>query len=271
MSSSESFPIDQLSTEALQAARVIRERAGASAIDLAMVLGTGLGPIAEAVEQPIVIPYGDLPGFPGGPGVTGHAKRLVIGQLEGKRVAMMQGRAHFYEQGDANAMRKPLETLHALGIDTLFLTNSAGGLHESWGAGVIAAISDHIAFSGVNPLIGTAGDRRFVPMNGAYDVALRTKLKTAAKGAGVTLHEGVYMWFSGPAFETPAEIRMAKILGADLVGMSTVPETILARYLGMRWWRPPPSPILARALAARLRAMTRRKRSRRGSRRISKH
>jgi purine-nucleoside phosphorylase len=228
------MPIETLSTDAKASAVLIRKVIGAEHIDLAVVLGTGLGPLADAVEAPAIFAYHDLPGFPGGAGVTGHAKRLVIGMLEGKRVAMFQGRAHYYEKGDAAAMRVPLETLRALGVSTLFLTNSAGGLHEAWGAGVIAAITDHIDYSGINPLIGLDGDRRFVPMGNAYDAELRAKLSIAAAKAGVVLHEGVYMWFSGPSFETPAEIRMAQRMGADLVGMSTVPETILARYLGLK-------------------------------------
>jgi purine-nucleoside phosphorylase len=233
MSATDPFPLDALTPEAREAARLVRAAAGPAAIDLAIVLGTGLGPLAETVEEAVILPYGDLPGFPGGPGVTGHAKRLVIGMLEGKRVAMLQGRAHYYEKGDAAAMRRPLETLHALGVSRLFLTNSAGGLREEWGTGVIAAITDHIALTGLNPLIGMEGDRRFTPLNHAYDPGLRKQLADAALETGVKLHQGVYMWFSGPSFETPAEIRMAAKMGADLVGMSTVPETILARYLGM--------------------------------------
>jgi purine-nucleoside phosphorylase len=223
-----------ISDESRAAAKLIRQRIGDRRIDIAVVLGTGLGPLADAVENPVIIAYGDLPGFPGGAGVTGHAKRLVIGTLEGKTVAMMQGRAHYYEHGDPRAMMKPLETMVALGVETLFLTNSAGSLREEWGVPAVVAISDHIAYSGLSPLIGIPGDRRFVPLVDCYDPALRATLQTAAQKAGIALPEGVYMWFSGPAFETPAEIRLAKILGADLIGMSTVPETILARYMGLR-------------------------------------
>jgi purine-nucleoside phosphorylase len=228
------MPVETLSSEAREAARIVRRTIGEATIDLAIVLGTGLGGLAEAIENPVAFPYATLPGFPAGEGVTGHAKRLVIGRLEGRMVAMLQGRAHYYEQGDARVMLKPLETLLALGLDSVFLTNSAGGLREEWGAGAIAAIADHIAYSGVNPLIGMPGDRRFVPLNDAYDPGLRAILQAAAAEAKVRLPEGVYMWFSGPAFETPAEIRMAQRMGADLVGMSTVPETILARYLGLK-------------------------------------
>ena len=228
------FPAADLSAEALAASAHIRGKIGSSAIDIALVLGTGLGSLADAVDDAAVFAYSDLPGFPGGAGVTGHAKRLVIGMLEGKRVAMLQGRAHFYEHGQPDAMKVPLETLVALGIDTVFLTNAAGSLQETWAPGSLAIIADHINYAGTNPLIGYQGDRRFVPMTDAYDPALKRKLASAAKAAGIAMPEGVYMWFSGPCFETPTEIRMAQRMGADLVGMSTVPETILARYLGLK-------------------------------------
>jgi purine-nucleoside phosphorylase len=223
-----------VSVAAHAAAALIRMAAGDAPIDLAIVLGTGLGPLADAIVDPVIVPYGGLPGFPGGAGVTGHAKRLVIGGLEGRRVMAFQGRAHYYETGDPNAMRAPLQTLAALGVTTVLLTNSAGSLRPAWGPGTIALIGDHIAFSGLNPLIGTQGDARFVPMTDAYDPSLRAAITAAAAAEAIPLPEGVYMWFSGPSFETPAEIRMAQAMGADLVGMSTVPETIRARYLGLK-------------------------------------
>ena len=153
---------------------------------------------------------------------------------EGQTVALFQGRSHYYERGDANAMRVAIDTFRALGGETLLLTNAAGGLNQEWPPPALVAITDHINFSGTNPLIGHAGSDRFVPLTKAYDEALRTTLHEAARGANVELNEGVYMWFSGPSFETPAEIRAARILGADLVGMSTVPEVILARRAGLR-------------------------------------
>lgn len=202
--------------------------------ETAIVLGTGLGAIAEALEGAVAVPYGDLPGFPAA-GVSGHGARLVAGTWEGSRVLVLQGRTHYYEAGDAAAMRVPLAVVAGLGALQLLVTNSAGSLHPDWYPGSMALISDHINFSGLNPLIGTAGDDRFVPLAEAYDRHMRQRLKRAAVQAGVTaLREGVYMWFSGPSFETPAEVRMAKLLGADLVGMSTVPEVILARRLGLR-------------------------------------
>jgi purine-nucleoside phosphorylase len=195
---------------------------------LAFVLGSGLGVLADEVESPISIPYTEIPAFPQ-PSVAGHKGRLVVGELEGRRVALFQGRGHYYERGDPRAMAVAIETFKKLGGKTLFLTNAAGGLHAEWQPPALVAITDHINFSGANPLIGHASDDRFVPLTRAYDPALLATLKRAAKKADLTLHEGVYMWFNGPSFETPAEIRMAKILGADLVGMSTAPEVILAR------------------------------------------
>jgi purine-nucleoside phosphorylase len=200
---------------------------------LAFVLGSGLGPLADEAENAVAIPYTEIPGFPQ-PTVAGHKGRLVVGGLEGRRVALFQGRGHYYERGDPSAMAVLIEAFRTLGGETLFLTNAAGGLHTDWTPPSLVAITDHINFAGVNPLIGRAGDDRFVPLTRAYDPALLATLRAAAREAGVTLREGVYMWFNGPSFETPAEIRMAKLLGADLVGMSTVPEIILARLHGLR-------------------------------------
>jgi purine-nucleoside phosphorylase len=199
---------------------------------LAFVLGSGLGPLADEVEDAISIPYADIPGFPQ-PSVAGHKGRLVVGTLEGARVALFQGRGHYYERGDARAMAVAIETFAKLGGRTLFLTNAAGGLRTEWEPPALVAITDHINFAGTNPLIGHPGDDRFVSLTHAYDPTLSATLWRAAKAADVELHEGVYMWFNGPSFETPAEIRVAKLLGADLVGMSTVPEVILGRLHGL--------------------------------------
>jgi purine-nucleoside phosphorylase len=200
---------------------------------LGLVLGSGLGGLADEAEDALTIPYSEIPGFPA-PSVAGHAGRLVVGALEGRRVALFQGRGHYYERGDARAMFVAVETFKRLGGRTLFLTNAAGGLHAHWRPPALVAIVDHINFAGANPLIGLPADDRFVPMTEAYDRQLLASLKKAARSAKVELHEGVYMWFSGPSFETPAEIRAAKVLGADLVGMSTVPEVLIARYFGLR-------------------------------------
>ncbi len=212
---------------------VLRSRGLASLPPLAIVLGSGLGAFADEARDATAISYLDIPGFPI-PSVEGHAGRLVIGVIEGQRVALFQGRGHYYERGDANAMRIAIETFRKLGGETLLLTNAAGGLKTEWRPPALVAITDHINFSGTNPLIGHLGSDRFVPLTKAYDPALVAALHETASGADVELNEGVYMWFSGPSFETPAEIRAARILGADLVGMSTVPEVILARRAGLR-------------------------------------
>jgi purine-nucleoside phosphorylase len=222
-----------MTTDADKAIEVLRARGLSELPPLGVVLGSGLGPLADEVEGATAIAYQDLPGFPV-PTVSGHAGRLVVGRLEGKRVTLFQGRGHYYERGDARAMAVAIETFKRLGGRTLFLTNAAGGLREEWPPPALVSITDHINFAGANPLIGLHSDERFVPLTNAYDADLRYLLRHVALEAGVPLHEGVYMWFSGPSFETPAEIRAAKILGADLVGMSTAPEAILARLHGLR-------------------------------------
>ncbi|WP_199261971.1 purine-nucleoside phosphorylase [Paracoccus binzhouensis] len=213
-------------------ARLIRDRAGDAPPEYGLILGSGLGHLAAAV-QGVAIPYSELPGFPHA-GVSGHVPQLVVGQLQGRRVAVLGGRAHYYESGRADVMRLPLEVLKALGTERLILTNAAGSLRADLPPGALMLLSDHIAFAGTNPLIGEPSEARFVPMTDAHDPTLRAGLKTAAEAEGIALPEGVYCWFSGPSFETPAEIRAARILGADAVGMSTVPEVILARFLGLR-------------------------------------
>lgn len=201
--------------------------------DCAMVLGTGLGKLADDLEEAHALPYSAIPHFPRS-GVSGHSGQLMAGMMERKRVLIFQGRAHYYETGDPAAMRVPIAVVHALSAPPLVLTNAAGSLKRDIRPSSLVSITDHINFSGMNPLFTDRTDARFVSMTNAYDERLRKKMKLAAVQAGVTLNEGVYMWFSGPSFETPAEIRMARTLGADLVGMSTVPEVILARYYGLR-------------------------------------
>jgi len=220
-----------LETASALAARV-HAVAGTEPVKVGLILGSGLGHLAGAV-QGVAIDYADLPGFPHA-GVSGHTPQLVIGDLEGQRVAAFGGRAHYYETGNPAAMRLPLELLKALGADTLLLTNAAGSLVPTTPPGALMLLSDHINFSGLNPLIGEPSDARFVPMTAAHDPALRAALRDAAAAEGIDLPEGVYAWYSGPSFETPAEIRAIRILGADAVGMSTVPEVILARFLGLR-------------------------------------
>lgn len=199
---------------------------------VALVLGSGLGGLVEAVDDAVRVSYSKLPGFPES-GVSGHAGEVVAGTIGGKPVLLLSGRVHYYEKGDAAAMRPVLEVLKGLGIEKLILTNAAGSLREDLAPGSVMLIEDHINFSGTNPLIGEEDDARFVGMTSAYDSGLRGTIAKAAEAEGIALDTGVYMWFSGPSFETPAEIRMARVMGADAVGMSTVPEVILGRFLGL--------------------------------------
>lgn len=203
---------------------------------LALVLGSGLGVLADEVEDARVIPYGDIPHFPVST-APGHAGRLVAGRLAGKDVIVMQGRFHHYEGYPLERIAFPLRVYRALGVETLFLTNAAGGVNETFVPGDLMLISDHINLTGGNPCVGPNDDsigQRFFDMSKAYDPGLRSAARAAAAEIGMNLREGVYMWFSGPSFETPAEIRAARALGADAVGMSTVPETIAAVHCGLR-------------------------------------
>jgi len=219
--------------ESEQAASIIRSRAGDAAVDVALVLGTGLGAIAEHITAPTVIPYDDLPGF-ARPMVGGHEAELVVGGIGAVRIAVMKGRIHHYETGDVAAMRVPLETIALLGAHVVVLTNAAGSTRPEVKPGSLVVIRDHINLTGRNPLVGESGDARFVDLTSAYDPALRDRFTKAASESGRRISEGVYMWRSGPTFETPAEIHVARMMGADLVGMSTVPEVIIARHLGLR-------------------------------------
>ncbi len=221
-----------MTTKAEELAGLIRDRAGAAPVALGLVLGSGLGHLAEEVDG-VAIDYADLPGFPHA-GVSGHNPKLVIGELEGVRVAVFGGRAHYYESGRGDAMRLPLEVLKALGAGALIVTNAAGSMRADIPPGDLMLLRDHINFSGLNPLIGEPTDARFVPMKDAYDPEMRASLTAAAEAEGIALRHGVYAWYSGPSFETPAEIRAIRTLGGDAVGMSTVPEVILARFLGLR-------------------------------------
>jgi purine-nucleoside phosphorylase len=214
------------------AAKRLAEHFAGTIPELAIVLGSSLGGLADGVVSPRTLSYQEFAGFPV-PSVSGHAGELVTGTLSGRPVLMLKGRAHAYEHGDAAAMRPVIEALAQCGIKRLLLTNAAGSLRPSVGPGSIMLITDHINLAGMSPLFGETGDHRFVSLTNAYDAALAEKLRAAAKAEGVALAEGVYAWFSGPMFETPAEIRMAAIMGAHAVGMSTAPETILARRFGL--------------------------------------
>ena len=216
-----------------KAAAIIRSRASDKPVDVALVLGSGLAAIADQIADPTTIPYDDLPGF-ARPIVGGHAAELVIGTLGTAHVAVMKGRVHHYETGDVAAMRVPLETLALLGAGAVVLTNAAGSTRPELKPGTLMAVRDHINLTGQDPLIGESDDSRFVDLTTAYDPALRERFARAAAETGLRTGEGVYMWRSGPSFETPAEIQVARMLGADLVGMSTVPEVIMARHIGLR-------------------------------------
>jgi xanthosine phosphorylase len=218
------------------AANVIARRAPGFSPRLGLILGSGLGGLADAAEGAVEIEYTDLPGFPE-PGVAGHGGRLVLGRLGGLPVALLQGRRHIYEGGDPGAMRAPVRALRRTGALALLATNAAGSLRPESAPGSLMAISDHINMLGVNPLTGVNDDDvgpRFPNMAEAYDPALRGLLQRCADGLGIALPEGVYLAAHGPSFETPAEIRAFRTLGADAVGMSTVPEVILARHCGLR-------------------------------------
>ncbi|MDP2780647.1 purine-nucleoside phosphorylase [Devosia sp.] len=218
-----------------KASKTIHKIAGKQPIDAAIVLGSGLSAIGDLLADKITIPYSELKGFPGG-GVSGHGRDLLIGMLGGKRIAVLTGREHYYEHGNAAAMRPALEAMADLGAKTLLLTNSAGSLDARFQPGDLMLLSDHINYAGMNPLIGEPTDRRFVNMVNCYDPELRDKAHALAGRLDIKLGEGVYLWYSGPSFETVAEIQMAIRLGANAVGMSTAPEVILGRFLGMKVW-----------------------------------
>jgi purine-nucleoside phosphorylase len=202
---------------------------------LGLILGSGLGILAEEIENPIKIKYDEIPHFSKS-SVEGHAGQFVIGEFNGKEVMIMQGRTHYYEGLSMKKITFPVRLMKALGIEKLILTNSAGGVNTGYMAGDLMLISDHINFTANNPLIGENYDvlgPRFPDMSDTYDRALRIKIKDLAKALDIRLQEGVYMFNTGPTYETAAEVKMARVLGADAVGMSTVPEAIVANHSGM--------------------------------------
>lgn len=203
--------------------------------EIGIILGSGLGGVAELIENPTIIPYEDIPSFPVST-VEGHAGRLVIGSLGGKNVIAMQGRFHFYEGYPISEVVFPIRVLISMGIEKLIVTNAAGGVNKSFVPGDLMIIKDHINFTGNNPLIGPNLDSkgpRFLDMTWAYDRELIELAINAGKNLKLNLKEGVYMWFTGPTYETPAEVKLASTLGADAVGMSTVPEVIVANHEGV--------------------------------------
>jgi xanthosine phosphorylase len=223
------------STDVARSAALIRELAGIPAPRLAIILGSGLGAVADAIAQPVAVPYSALPGFPLST-VVGHDNRLVLGRLGGLPVACLQGRSHPYEGAGFAAMTVPIRALRGAGITTLLITNAAGSLHPEIAPGRLMLIEDHINLQPGNPLTGPndpAIGPRFPSLRDAYDPALRERMKSVAQGLAIDLAAGIYLACAGPSFETPAEIRAFRVLGADAVGMSTVPEVILARHCGL--------------------------------------
>jgi purine-nucleoside phosphorylase len=233
-------PMESPSPETLyeraeHAARVIRSRRAAEP-RAALVLGSGLGAFADDLEDPLAIPYEEIPGFARST-VEGHTGRLVLGRVGGVETAVMQGRFHFYEGYTLEEVTFPVRVLGLLGAKSLVLTNAAGGLNNAYTEGALVCISDHLNLMGVNPLHGRNDERfgpRFPDMTAVYDHEYQEAAIREARDIGLELRRGVYAALSGPSYETPAEIRMLRLLGADAVGMSTVPEAIVARQMGLR-------------------------------------
>ena len=215
------------------AIKVIGRRAKGFRAEVGMVLGSGMGGFADQISGAVTIPYNDLPGFEVS-GVVGHAGRLVLGHVGETPVAVLQGRIHYYEHGNPTGMRVPIETLRLLGCERLIVTNAAGSLTAKVRPGGLMLIKDHVNFIQQSPLLGLTGNDRFVDMVDAYDPEMRKRLRKVAGRLKIGLEEGIYAWLAGPQFETPAEIGMLRKLGINAVGMSTVPDVILARYFGMK-------------------------------------
>jgi xanthosine phosphorylase len=219
-----------------EAKDIILSKIGGLKPTIGIVLGSGLGKVAESIEAPIKISYQDLPGFPT-PSVKGHAGELIIGKISNVACICLKGRVHLYEGNKINSLKIMIRTLKALGVDKLFLTNAAGSLRMDYSPGSIVAVLDHINLTGTNPLIGHNEDDwgpRFPAMDNAWDKSLREKLLTNAKSAQIEIGTGVLAGLLGPTFETPAEIRMLKTLGADTVGMSMIAENIIANHCGLK-------------------------------------
>jgi purine-nucleoside phosphorylase len=221
-----------------QAADAVRKRTAYQS-RVGLILGSGLNSLAESVSKPDIIPYSELPNWPVST-VHGHAGRLVIGELEGQQVFVMQGRVHFYEGYSMSQVTLPIRVMLRLGLEMMFVTNAAGGVNPEFAPGDVMLITDHlnlVGMTGANPLMGPNIDElgpRFPDMSQAYDRELMPLARQAASDQGIPLHEGVYCALSGPSFEGPADLRFLRLAGADAVGMSTVPEVIVARHGGMR-------------------------------------
>jgi xanthosine phosphorylase len=227
---------DKSPSPAHVAAAVIAERAPGFKPLIGLILGSGLGPLAESLTDSISIPYDELPGFNRST-VVGHKGALVLGYYKGVPVVCMTGRTHLYEGVSPASLAVPVRTMHLMGAEILLATNASGSLKQEIAPGSILVVNDHISFLGFNPLIGPNDESfgpRFVSMHDVYDLELREQMKAAAAELSTEVHEGVYIALTGPTFESPAEVRALHTLGGDVVGMSTVPEVIIARHCGMR-------------------------------------
>ena len=227
---------NQYSPEAARkAAHAIGKRAAGRQPAVAVILGSGLGGLASAIENAVRIPFGDIPGFPEAT-VVGHEGAAIVGDIGGRAVVALSGRFHMYEGHPASLAAFPVRVFHAMGVRELFVSNAAGGISSRLAVGDLMMISDHLNLMGANPLVGPIeeGETRFPDMTDAYDPGLRKVMRTTAEALDIPLREGVYAGLLGPSYETPGEVKMLRMLGADAVGMSTVPEVIMARALGIR-------------------------------------
>ncbi len=210
----------------------IQKIIGKKKIDIGLVLGSGLGKVIP-IKKKIEFEYNEIEGF-NLPSVTGHSGKLLLGNIHNRLVAVLSGRTHFYENGKADTMRNPIKLLKDLGVKKLIVTNASGSLRKNIPTGSIMVIEDHINFSGLNPLIGENSEDRFVNLTVAYDKNINELILEAGNEQNINIKRGIYAWFSGPSFETPAEIKAIKSLGADVVGMSTVPEVIISRFFKIK-------------------------------------
>jgi len=220
---------------AIKAAKAIRKRAASQQPAFGIILGSGLGGLSKSIASAVRVPFGEIPGFPEAT-VAGHEGAVIVGSLGGREVVALSGRFHMYEGHPAALAAFPVRVFHALGAHDLFVSNAAGGISPKLAVGDLMMISDHLNLMGTNPLVGKAREEeiRFPDMTDAYNPGLRWLLRTTAEALGIKLREGVYAGLLGPSYETPSEVKMLRLLGADAVGMSTVPEVIVARALGMR-------------------------------------
>lgn len=230
------FSAEEYTRQVQEAAAYIKEKLGGRAPEIAITLGSGLGDLADHLVDAVQIPYGEIPHFPVST-VAGHKGQFVVGKLEGREVLCMQGRFHYYEGYDLKQVTLPVRVMKLLGISTQIVTNAAGGINTGFRPGNLMLIEDHLNLTGENPLIGenleVFGDR-FFDMTVAYDAEYRALAEQLAAELNIPLQKGVYAWLTGPNYETPAEIRYLRAIGADAVGMSTVPEVLVARHSGLR-------------------------------------